>query len=165
MHLPTTLRTPGATLEALLNKDYGPISAFHQAFTSLIRQGLEKDEGWCATIPIDGAKYRRSKIALPSALTRHFSITTVYMDSSEPYRGQYHQHPYGEINCVITLDDDSRAELKGMNGWQGAGWTSPGAGTHHYPEVRGGELVALFFLPAGRIAYEARPDMPQPASL
>ena len=43
--------------------------------------------------------------------------------------------------------------------------TSPAPGTHHYPEVQGGALVALFFLPAGRISYDARPDMPQPATL
>lgn len=52
-----------------------------------------------------------------------------------------------------------------MNGWQGAGWTSPGPGTHHYPEVRGGRLVALFFLPAGRISYDATPGMPQPLAI
>lgn len=75
-------------------------------------------------------------------------------------RGQYHQHPYGEINCVVLLDEG--AELRGMQGWQGAGWTSPGPGTHHYPEARGGRLVALFFLPAGRISYEATPEMAQP---
>jgi hypothetical protein len=91
------------------------------------------------------------------------SITTVYMDSQEVYRGQYHAHPYGEINCVIQLDPT--AELMGMSGWQKAGWTSPGPGTHHYPEVRGGALVALFFLPAGRISYKARPGLPQPISI
>jgi hypothetical protein len=114
--------TPGATLEAHLNTTHGPTSAFHRSITSLIRQGINNNEGWCAIIPVDGSKYRRSKIALPSAATRYFSITTVYMDSEEPYRGQYHQHPYGEINCVVTMEDESKAELKGMNGWQGAGW-------------------------------------------
>jgi hypothetical protein len=82
------------------------------------------------------------------------------MSSTEEYFGQYHAHPYGEINCVVQLD--SSAELKGMQGWQGAGWTSPGAGTHHYPQVRGGALVALFFLPAGRISYDVKPEMKQP---
>lgn len=85
------------------------------------------------------------------------------MDSQERYAGQYHVHPYGEINCVVQIDES--AELKGMQGWQGAGWTSPGPGTHHYPEVRGGALVALFFLPAGRIAYNKNPADPQPLSL
>lgn len=49
------------------------------------------------------------------------------------FKGQYHKHPYGEINCVITLDKGAR--LRGMSGFQGDGWTSPGPGTHHYPEV------------------------------
>jgi hypothetical protein len=84
------------------------------------------------------------------------------MDSQEEYAGQYHVHPYGEINCVVQID---KSELKGMRGWQGAGWTSPGPGTHHYPEVRGGALVALFFLPAGRIGYDMKPGMPQPISV
>ncbi|KAF1843292.1 uncharacterized protein K460DRAFT_378463 [Cucurbitaria berberidis CBS 394.84] len=80
--------------------------------------------------------------------TRFFSITAVYVDSREEFSGQHHSHPYGEINCV-----------------QGAGWTSPVPGTHHYPQFRGGRLVSLFFLPAGRISYVANPDDPQPASL
>lgn len=85
------------------------------------------------------------------------------MESQAEFSGQYHAHPYGEINCVVQLDES--AELQGMSGWQGAGWTSPGPGTHHYPRVRGGALVALFFLPAGRISYKATPDMPQPISV
>ena len=108
-------------------------------------------------------KYRRSKISLPNADTRFFSITTVYMESQDVYAGQYHKHPYGEINCVIPLSDG--AELKGMQGWQSAGWTSPGPGTHHFPEVRNGALIALFFLPAGRISYAAKPGEPQPISV
>lgn len=46
------------------------------------------------------------------------------------YSGQYHQHPYGEINCVVQLDES--AELMGMQGWQGAGWTCPGPGTRKW---------------------------------
>jgi hypothetical protein len=55
------------------------------------------------------------------------------MDSENVFSGQYHVHPYGEINCVIQID--KTAELKGMQGWQGAGWTSPGPGTHHVSYV------------------------------
>ncbi|KAE9576522.1 hypothetical protein CGCF415_v001992 [Colletotrichum fructicola] len=153
--------TPGKDLEERLNREYGPGNKFYEDFCTYIKQGLV--EGWVAQTEIDGPKYRRGKIALPSEETRYFSITTVYMESKEEYTGQYHAHPYGEINCVIQLD--ATAELKGMQGWQGAGWTSPGPGTHHYPEVRKGALVALFFLPAGRISYNATPGMPQPSSL
>jgi len=92
-------------------------------------------------------------------------MTTIHLLTpiKEEYSGQYHAHPYGEINCVVQLENS--AELKGMQGWQGAGWTSPGPGTHHYPQVRGGALVALFFLPAGRIAYDKDPTHPQPLSV
>jgi hypothetical protein len=145
-------------LEENLNTNYGPGTPYYEDLCSCIRKGLS--EGWVATTEIDGPKYRRSKICLPSPETHYFSITAVYMESDIEYKGQYHVHPYGEINCVVQLDQ--KAELKGMQGWQGAGWTSPGPGSHHYPEVRGGAVVALFFLPAGRIAYNMEPGMPQP---
>ena len=94
------------------------------------------------------------------------SITTVFFDSQEIYAGQYHKHPYGEINCVVPIDPTF--ELEGLpveENWQGAGWTSLAPGTHHYPRARGGRGVALFFLPSGRIAYDAKPGEPQPASI
>ncbi|KAL4900420.1 hypothetical protein BDW74DRAFT_182751 [Aspergillus multicolor] len=152
--------TPGTILENHLNTTYGPGNKYYDTFRSLILQALSNAEPWVATDPLDGPKYRRSRLVAPSERTRYFSITTVYMESVSEYRGQYHLHPYGEINCVIPVTEG--AELKGMNGWQGAGWTAPAAGTHHYPEVRGGALVALFFLPAGRISYAASPEMEQP---
>ena len=101
-------RTPGKELEARLNTEYGPGTAVYEEFCALIRRGLRNDEGWVATTPIDGPKYRRSRIINPCAKTRYFSVTTVYMDSEHVYRGQYHQHPYGEINCVIPIDVDGR---------------------------------------------------------
>lgn len=153
--------TPGPKLQTYLNTHHGPGTKYYDALCSHIKSGLEA--GWVAETPIAGPNYRRGKIALPSEATRYFSITTVYMNSVEEFRGQYHSHPYGEINCVVQLDDT--AELMGMSGWQGAGWTSPGPGSHHYPEVRGGALVALFFLPAGRVSYEATPDMEQPVGV
>ncbi|PLN80398.1 hypothetical protein BDW42DRAFT_113940 [Aspergillus taichungensis] len=151
--------TPGQDLEKFLNQNYGPGTPYYDDISQLARQGLT--DGWAANVELDGPKYRRSRIFAPSEETRYFSITAVYMDSQEIYRGQYHAHPYGEINLVVPLDET--AEIMGMAGWMGAGWTSPGPGTHHYPEVRGGALVALFFLPAGRISYKATPGMPQPA--
>ncbi|CAH0055900.1 unnamed protein product [Clonostachys solani] len=152
--------TPGQDLEKYLNENYGPGNPYYEDFCKYVRQGIKNNEGWCATIQIDGARYRRSRVSLPKPATHHFSITTVFMDSQEVYRGEYHSHPYGEINCVIQIDEG--AELKGMKGWQGAGWTSPGAGTHHYPEVRKGAVVALYFLLAGRISFAANESMPQP---
>jgi hypothetical protein len=119
-------RTPGKDLEVYLNSHYGPGNPIYEDLCSLTRRGV--DEGWAANIEIDGPHYRRSKVALPREDTRFFSITTVYMQSENVFSGQYHSHPYGEINCVVQIDKS--AELMGMQGWQSAGWTSPGPGTH-----------------------------------
>ncbi|MDL2402525.1 DUF4863 family protein [Rhizobium mayense] len=156
--------TPGAELERWLNLTYGPDTQLYQDLARLIRLGVE--DGWAANEEISGADYRRSRIAEPSAETFHFSITAVYMNSKAPcpfpdeedddvLRGQYHGHPYGELNLVVPLDES--AELRGLQGWQGPGWTAPDPGSKHYPEVKGGALIALFYLPAGRISYDFVP--------
>jgi len=156
--------TPGKDLERRLNRDYGPGNLFYDDFCSLVKTGIK--EGWAASGELDGPKYRRGKISPPSPTTLYMSITTVFFDSQEVYAGQYHKHPYGEINCVVPIDPTF--ELEGLpvdENWQGAGWTSLAPGTHHYPRARGGKGVALFFLPSGRIAYDAKPGEPQPAGM
>ena len=80
-------------------------------------------EGWAASAEVDRPNYRRGRIASPSERLNYFSVTAVYMNSIEPYRGEYHQHPYGELNVVVPLDP----------------------------------LIALFYLPAGRISYDITP--------
>ncbi|KAJ7893383.1 p-hydroxylaminobenzoate lyase [Mycena olivaceomarginata] len=138
--------TPGEDLENRLNHVYGPGTPYYEDFSTFIRAGVA--EGWVAQTEIDGRTYRRGRIVEP-----------IYMDSNTSPSAE-DDVLRGKINCVIPLDEG--AELRGMHGWQGAGWTSPAAGTHHFPETKGGALVALFFLPAGRISYNARPGMPQP---
>ena len=108
----------------MLNKNYGPGNPYYEDFCSYIRQGVK--EGWVAQTELDGPKYRRGRITNPVAETRYFSITTVFMDSQEEYAGQYHAHPYGEINCVVQLDET--AELKGMQGCRGLGGLRRGRG-------------------------------------
>lgn len=123
-HTKQTIRTPGKSLEDHLNKSYGPGTPHYDTLASLIKSGLE--EGWVANIPIDGSRYRRSRVSPPTEATRFCSVTTVYMatvDGEEDFKGQYHAHPYGEINCVVPIDEG--AELRGLNGWMGKGWTSP----------------------------------------
>ena len=149
--------TAGAEVERWLNETHGPGSALYETLADLVKKGIR--DGWAANVELDGPVYRRSRIAEPSERTHHFSITAVYMDSSgnqqgnpeNSYRGQYHAHPYGEFNMVVPLGVG--AALAGPNGWCEGGWTAPGPGSHHYPEAKGGAVIALFFLPAGRIAY------------
>ncbi|MDH6289733.1 DUF4863 family protein [Rhodococcus sp. NM-2] len=146
-------RTAGGELEDWLNTNYGPGTELYDDLARMITEGV--NDGWAANAELDGPKYRRSRIASPSEELSYFSVTAVYMNSVPRYRGQYHQHPYGELNLVVPLDPG--AELAGPRGWCGAGWTAPGPGSHHYPEVRGGALIALFYLPAGRISYDITP--------
>jgi hypothetical protein len=155
--------TPGAEMERWLNETYGEDSALYRELSRLIKLGVE--EGWAANQEVEGPNYRRSRILEPCPETLHFSITAVYMnsndarrfrdwDESDVLRGQYHGHPYGELNLVVPLN--AGAQLKGLQGWQGPGWTAPDPGSHHYPEVRGGAVIALFYLPAGRISYDIK---------
>jgi Domain of unknown function (DUF4863) len=156
--------TPGTEVEQWLNRTYGPNSELYKHLARLIRIGVE-DEGWAANIEISGRRYRRSLLAAPSEKTFFFSITTVYMDSTGndqnnpegSFRGDYHAHPYGEFNMVVSLNEG--AALAGPNGWCYGGWTAPAPGSHHYPETKGGAIIAFFFLPAGRISYTVKaPD-------
>lgn len=159
-------RTPGEEMERWLNAVHGPGTPVYEQIAGLVKQGVA--DGWAAEIEIAGPHYRRSRLVAPSADTSFFSITTVYMDSREGrlepgdgldsdhvLRGDYHLHPYGEFNLVVPLDPG--AQLKGPLGWRHAGWTAPAPGSHHYPEVRGGALIAFFFLPSGRISYDVAP--------
>jgi len=153
--------TAGTEMEQWLNRKYGPDSTLYNQLAGLIKTGVE--EGWAADIEIGGAHYRRGRLAEPTAQTCNFSIAAVYIDSeSNPsvaagkiFRGDYHEHPHGEVNLVVPLDEG--AVLAGPNGWCGPGWTAPAPGSRHYPEVKGGALIALFFLPAGSIAYVEPP--------
>lgn len=143
-------RTPGKEVEEWLNRAFGPGSATYWNLAAAITRGVE--DGWAAGVEVTGPHYRRSLVIEPSERTHFFSVNAVYMNSHELMRGQRHMHPYGEINLVIPLSP--RAELAGPLGWRGCGWTVPGPGSHHVPEVRGGALIALFYLPAGRISYD-----------
>lgn len=146
-------KTAGTELDHWLNEVHGSESSTYRDLAALITAGVR--DGWAADTEVDGPNYRRSRLLEPSARTHYFSITAVYMNSVERMRGEYHQHPYGELNLVVPLDPG--AVLAGPLGWQGAGWTSPGPGSHHYPEVKGGAVIALFYLPAGRISYDIVP--------
>jgi hypothetical protein len=147
-------RTAGEKLETWLNTTYGPGSALYDDLARMITNGVR--DGWAASTELDGPKYRRGRIAAPSERLNYFSVTAVYMNSVEPYPGPVSPAPVRELNVVVPLDPAAR--LMGPRGWSGAGWTAPGPGSHHYPEVKGGALIALFYLPAGRISYDITPS-------
>ncbi|KVV51491.1 PnbB [Burkholderia territorii] len=152
--------TPGTEVEDWLNTKYGVDSTLYQDLARLVALGVE--DGWAANVEVAGPRYRRARLVSPSEQTFFFSITAVLMDSTDTkqsnregaFRGDYHSHPYGEFNLVVPLNDG--AALAGPNGWCYGGWTAPAPGSRHFPEVKGGAVIALFFLPAGRIAYDVK---------
>ncbi|WP_180736305.1 DUF4863 family protein [Paraburkholderia sp. PGU19] len=153
--------TTSTEFEQWLNTKYGIESELYKDLARLITLGVK--EGWAADIEVTGPRYRRSRVVMPSAETLFFSATAVLLDSTGntqdnpegSFRADDHLHPYGEINLVVPLDED--AALAGPNGWCYGGWTAPAPGSHHFPEVKGGAVISLTFLPAGRIAFDVKP--------
>lgn len=153
--------TAGSEAEQWLNTTYGVGSEWYEDAARLVRRGV--DEGWVADVEIGGPRYRRAQLMTPSAESFFFSITGVLLDSTDNTQGNpegslragYHMHPYGEFNLVVPLNEG--AALAGPNGWCHGGWTTPAPASHHYPEVKGGAVVSLTFLPAGRIAFDVKP--------
>lgn len=153
--------TASAEIEQWLNRKHGIESDAYKDLSTLLVAGVK--EGWAADLEIAGPRYRRSLVESPVAHTLFFSVTAVLLDSTDnvqdnlegSFRGGYHAHPYGEFNLVIPLDEG--AALAGPNGWCYGGWTAPAPGSAHFPEVKGGAVLSLTFLPAGRISFDIAP--------
>ncbi|CAB3757032.1 DUF4863 family protein [Paraburkholderia humisilvae] len=149
--------TAGTEVEQWLNTKYGVGSELYKDLARLTSLGVQ--QGWAADTEVAGPRYRRSRLAVPCAETFFFSATVVLLDSTDnaqnnpegSFRADYHLHPYGEFNLVIPLVKG--AALAGPNGWCYGGWTAPAPGSHHFPEVKGGAVLSLTFLPAGRLAF------------
>jgi hypothetical protein len=153
--------TMGSQVEQWLNTQYGVQSELYKDLSRLISLGVK--EGWAADAEVAGLRYRRSRLVAPCEETLFFSVMAILMDSTDnaqgnpegSFRGGYHLHPYGELNLVVPLD--AGAALAGPNGWCHGGWTAPEPGSAHFPEVKGGAVISLTFLPAGRIALDVKP--------
>lgn len=72
-----------------------------------------------------------------------FSVDAVLMDMPGPK----HRHPNGELDLCFATKGDPRFDGKP------AGWVVYGKDSVHVPTVRGGEMLILYFLPAGAIEF------------
>ena len=146
-------QTPGKELEFWLNEHHGATSSLYQRLSGVVKAGGR--EGWTTEAGSSTDRgYVRSRILEPVARTHYFSITVIYLDNVAPMREAYHLHPYGEINLVVPLQPG--AVLAGPLGWRGAGWTASAPGSGHHPASRGA-VIAVAYLPAGRVAYDVEP--------
>ena len=73
--------TPGAQMERWLNEKCGEGSALYRDLARLIKIGVA--EGWAANQEVEGPNYRRSRILDPVPETSQFSITAVYINSTD----------------------------------------------------------------------------------
>ncbi len=72
-----------------------------------------------------------------------FSVDAVLMDVPGPK----HRHPNGELDLCVATRGEPRFDGKP------AGWVVYGKGSVHVPTVTGGEMLILYFLPAGAIEF------------
>ncbi|MGK8207844.1 DUF4863 family protein [Burkholderia cenocepacia] len=132
-------------LEARLNRDFGVGTAFYERMVRLLKAGVA--EGWAAYVDIEGADYRRGRIAEPSDETAGMSVESGLL---RDVQGQYHCHTNGEINMVVPLEAGAR-----FSG-HGEGWCVFPPMSEHFPTVTGRALM-MYFLPGGEIQYRDPP--------
>lgn len=89
-----------------------------------------------------GARF--SRVAKPGPATHGFSVDLVRLSGA----GLRHGHPQGEVTLGFAVDgDDPRFEGRA------AGWVFLRPKTVHVPEVVGGTMDLIYFLPAGTVDW------------
>ena len=97
--------------------------------------------GWLCNREAGAAKF--SRVAKASEATRNFSIDAVLSHGA----GMAHTHPKGEVNLCILDYGEPR-----FDGHE-EGWAVYAPGTTHKPDVEGGRMLLLYFLPDGQIEW------------
>jgi len=85
------------------------------------------------------------RLAKPSEATHGLSVDAVDMTGA----AIAHTHPRGEVSLCFAEDPEAR-----FCGHP-EGWVVVGPGSHHVPEVTGGRMVILYFLPDGAMEWDA----------
>jgi hypothetical protein len=129
----------GALAEKL-NRDHPAGSPLYEAIFAACRKAIA--DGWMCDREAGGIRYGR--VIKPGPDTHGFSVDVVDMNDCA---GPHHVHPNGEIDLVMPLDADAAFD------GQGAGWKVYGAGSAHFPTVRGGRALVLYLLPDGAIQF------------
>lgn len=113
---------------------------FAGAAVAAVRDAAIASIGSDWLLPKENAGIRFGRVAKD---LHGFSVDAVLMDVPGPR----HRHPNGELDlCFAT-----RGEPK-FDG-HAPGWVVYGKGSVHVPTVRGGEMLILYFLPAGAIEF------------
>lgn len=101
-----------------------------------------RDEGWLTPRKAtDTLTFGR--VAKPTETTRGLSIDAVDMAGA----GAPHTHPNGEVSLCFAEDGDPR-----FCGHP-AGWVVVPPGSRHTPDVTGGRMLIVYFLPDGAMIW------------
>jgi hypothetical protein len=103
--------------------------------------------GWLCDREGAGVRYSRVQKATGASGPGSLSVDAVHMTGAGPA----HTHGNGEIDLCLVVDGDPRFD------GAPAGWIVYPPASWHVPTVSGGAMDILYFLPAGAIAFDARP--------
>ena len=101
-----------------------------------------RDEGWL-TPKRATPDITFGRLAKATPETHGLSIDAVDMAGA----GGEHIHPNGEVSLCFAESGDPRFVGRP------AGWVIVPPGSRHVPEVTGGRMLILYFLPAGAITF------------
>lgn len=126
-----------------LNREHPAGSPLYEEIFAACRSAIAA--GWMCDREAGGIRYGR--VIKPGPETHGFSVDVVDMNDCV---GPHHVHPNGEIDLVMPLEGPAAFD------GQGAGWKVYGAGSAHFPTVRGGRALVLYLLPQGAIQFTGK---------
>ncbi len=138
------------TTATALNRALPSSGESMQSLFGLLKTGLSA--GTLTPRGEDGMRYGR--VCKASEDTHSFSVDAVHMSGPGPG----HAHPKGEINLCFATEGQPTFD------GEPPGWVVKAPGTWHVPTVQGGEMVILYFLPGGAIAFGPDPSASPSAS-
>ncbi len=125
-------------LQARLNAEH-PVTSLPQVRALLL---AARDEGWL-TPKVASPTLTFGRVSKPSPELAGCSLDAVDMSGA----GAEHVHPNGEVSLCFATEGDPR-----FLGFP-EGWVAVGPGSRHVPEVTGGRMVIVYFLPEGAMVW------------
>jgi hypothetical protein len=125
-------------LQARLNAEH-PVSGLGHVRALLLGA---RDEGWL-TPKVASPTLTYGRVVRPTDELARCSIDAVDMSGA----GAEHVHPNGEVSLCFATEGDPR-----FMGFP-EGWVVVGRGSRHVPEVTGGRMVIVYFLPEGAMVW------------
>lgn len=133
-----------AALEASLREHFPLDDPRMRALETSMLDGV--DAGWLCDRGEPQARFCR--LAKPTADTHGLSVDVVSLSG----RAVEHTHTHGEVTIGVAARDTPPGDIPTFDG-RPPGWVFLGPGSRHTPEVLGGRMVLMYFLPDGAVEW------------